>query len=742
MKEDDANDNSEDLKETTEGENEDGEDTTDIMVVTPTRTETNPEGNPRGISTVDDKELDRRGPGAATAAELLRGEPGVFVQQTGRTGGAPIIRGMIGNYILPMYDGIRLTDGTIFGGPNGYFNGIDRYAVRRIEIVRGPSSVFYGSDALGGTLNMIPKRYDGFPKAFDIGFGVESRYRSVSNLFAERVEFMGGTDRFNFFVGGTFVNSGDTRGGGGLGRSFNTSFTEFNFDIRAAVKLAEGHVLEGAYLRTEQRNVYRYDQPWETPDGNAWWNAHKDLYLTGSGLRKRMRRRPQSITQIASLTYAAEDPTPFWSEVQAKFYWRGEYQVTERGSEQASTRMVSTSVDHRNVYGLSTQFAWQTIDKNKIVYGVDSRLDDVYAGRAFTIVYDRFNGEKISRTADAPEQPAARYLDIGVFLYDEFKPADTLTLSAGIRYNYTNLNSRPTPGTVPDGIAANDLKLDTDFTAFTYNVGVVWAVVDELTLVANVGAGFKAPSISDTLSSGPFTFGVSVPSPDLEPEESTTYELGVRTQFGGFHGEIIGYYTDLRNLIDSREGFFQGLDFYDLNGNGVKDNDEQVYIDGNVGRAYVYGVEAAADWQFYEDEELGVFSVYGNATYTRGYDLASDDNLRFIPPFNGVLGARWELETGNEYGRRFWAQVDVPWSFNKPKNRFNERDFSDLAQFPRNPGNLPGWAIVNLRSGVEITDYASLSLSITNLLNTEYQSFGSRLPGEGFSFDIGVKFEW
>ncbi|MCA8914172.1 MAG: TonB-dependent receptor [Planctomycetes bacterium] len=718
-------------------EEKDGE-----VVVTATRTKEDPNDTPRGISSVDWKDLEKRGPSSSTPAELLKGEPGVFLQQTGRRGGAPIIRGMIGKYILPMYDGIRLTDGTIFAGPNGIFNNVDRFTISRIEVVRGPASLFYGSDALGGTINIVPKRYDGFPEEFDIGFGVQSHYRSVNNMFSERVEFMGGIRPINFYLGGTFIDAGDTRGGSGLGRSFNTSWTEFNFDARIGIQLAKGHVLEAAYFRNEVRNSFRYDQPWETPDRNAWWKAHESLYLTGSGLRKRMNRTPQAITQVASLTYSAENPTEFWDEVLAKFYWRGQYDQGERGSEQTSTRTVNKSVGHQNSYGLSAQFAWQMAKINKVVYGFDTRLDDVYAGRAWTIVYDKSTGERLSRSQDNTGSPSARYLDVGVFLYDELQPVECLTISGGIRYNYTNLTSRPTARTVPSPLQPDDLRLDTDFTSFTWQTGVVWDVIDELTIVANVGTGFKSPSISDTLSSGPFTFGVSAPSPDLDPEESITYEIGVKSRFDRFNGELLVYYTDLTNIIDSRPGFFGGSDFIDLNGNGTKDSDEQVYVKDNVGRAYIFGIEAAANWEFVRSDSLGSFYVGGHGSFTRGYDLTGEDNLRFIPPVNGLASVRWEMNTGSEFGSRYWAEIEVPWSFNKPKNRFSQDDFADLAQFPRKPGNLPGWVLINLRSGVDITDYASLSWSITNLLNSEYQSFGSRLPGDGFSFDVGLKIEW
>ncbi|MCC6573375.1 MAG: TonB-dependent receptor [Planctomycetes bacterium] len=712
------------------------------VVVTPSRTETPVSETPRAISTVDEKEIERRAPSAQSAAELLKGEPGVIVQQTGRHGGAPIIRGMIGKYILPLYDGIRITDGTIFAGPNAFFNNIDRFTVDRVEIVRGPSSLLYGSDALGGTINMLPRRYHGFPDAFDVGFGIESRYRSVSNMFSERVEFMGGMDCFNFFLGGSFVDAGDSRGGGGLGRSYNTSWTEYNFDARMAFRPARGHQLEASYLRTEQRNIYRYDQPWETPKLNKWWKAHKDLYLTGSGLRKRQNKAPLTLTQLASVTYTVDAPTPFWDEVVLRAHWRSQYEKTVRGAEQAATRTEAISTASWNVYGATAQFAWTMFEVNRIVYGVDTRLDDVYSGWARNKSFDKNTGERLSNVVAAPGNPDARFVDIGAFIYDEFRPLGNLTISAGIRYTYANMTSRPTALSTPAPLSPDDFTIDADFTSFTYSGGVLWDVTDKISLLANIGTGFKSPSISDALSGGAFTFGVEVPSPDLQPEESTTYEIGVRSAFDRFSGEAMIYYTDLRNLIDSRPGTIGGSTFIDLNGDNVKQNDEQVYVKGNSGRAYIFGVDLGAKYEFLRSGTFGSFFVAGNASFTRGYDLTAEDNLRFIPPLNGDFSLNWEHFTGNKYVGRVWAELQLPWSFNKPKNRFAEDDFADLAQFPRNPGNLRGWVLLNLRGGVDISDFASVTASITNLLNSEYQSFGSRLPGDGISFDFGLRLGW
>lgn len=712
------------------------------VVIIGTRIEEDAFTLPRAISVVDRGRILRRRASAGTPAELLRGEPGIFLQQTGRRGGAPIIRGLIGKFILPMYDGVRLTDGTIFAGPNGFFNNVDRYTIDRIEVVRGPASVLYGSDAVGGTLNMFPRRFEGFPDRFQFDVGVYGGWRSANNQFTGRVEVGGGGRRFHFLVGGTLVDAGNTRGGGGLGALSNTSWSEKNFDARVGYQLSPGHVLEAAYWRTQREDVYRFDQPWETPHQNDWWKAHESLYLTGSGLRKRMNKAPLATTQVGSLTYSGENPASFWKEVKAKLYWRREYDKTVRGSEQTTTWREDTTTRQRDVFGAAVQFTSGLGRRGRITYGVDSRLDDVDSGTSFRGTIDKTTGATISTIARTPSNPDAKVFDLGAFAYAEHDTSARMTLSAGVRLNHTNVSSDPTVETTPSPLTPDELRIDTNYSSVTWGVGSVYKISTSLNAIGHVGTAFRSPSISDMLRTGEFTYGVGVPSPGVDPEHAITFEAGLRSRRDRSRWGVTVYRTNLRDLIESRPGTFGGSDFIDLNGDGIKQPDEQVYVKENVGEAYVWGIETEGEWELYRRSGVGSLFVFGNATYTRGRNSTDDEPLRFIPPLNGIVGARWDNSAGRARQRQRWVELSIPWAIRKRKKDFSPSDLADLAQFPREPGKLPGWALLDLRAGIELSRVSTLTLSITNLLDSEYQSFASRLPGDGRSVNCDFSFEW
>lgn len=711
-------------------------------VVTASRVPEDPDQSSRAVAVVDREEVKRRMNSSPTMAELLRGEPGVFVQQTGRRGGAPIIRGLIGKFILPMYDGVRLTDGTIFAGPNAFMNNVDRMSVDRVEIVRGPASVLYGSDAVGGTINVIPRRFHGFPEKLELHGGTRSIWESAGNQFTQRVEVSGGQRPVNFLLGGTFMDTGDTRGGGDLGELSNTSWREKNFDVRVGFDLGGGDLLEAAYWRTCRLAVYRFDQPWDDPHVNDWWRAHTSLYLTSSGLRKRMAKTPYSTTQLGELSYSGRGPGSFCDEMKAKFYWRGEREERFRGSEQATTTRKDVTTRQRDVYGLGFQFTTRTSEENRLVYGLDSRVDDVDSGRSQRETFDKATGARISKVDRIPSNPDALVYDLGLFLLEEYKGIEDLVLSAGIRVNYTRLESNPRASTTPSPLTPDQLDVSDDFSSVTWSLGSVYTLNDWLNLVGNVASGFRSPSVSDMLRTGAFTYGVSVPSTGLDPEKAVTWELGLKGRTERFRGGFTGFFTDMRDLIESRPGTFGGSDFIDLNGDGIKQDDEQVYVKKNVGKARIWGLEAEGRWKVLAGGNLGDIFLTGNATFTKGRNRTEGEPLRFIPPLYGLVGLLWDKEADEASGARRWVELVVPWSLRKREKDFASGDLRDKAQFPGRPGRLPGWLLVHLRAGFEPTENVGITFSVTNLLDREYQSFGSRLPGDGRSFNMSLEVKW
>jgi len=184
---------------------------------------------------------------------------GVFVQETNDGSGSPIIRGLIGNQILLLVDGIRLNNASYRLGPNQYLNTVDINQIERIEVVRGAGSVLYGSDALGGVVNIITPAAGRAAGTGALGARWFSRLASANTSGIGRAEVSARTGPVGYIGGVTFKRFGELRGGRDTGVQPLTGYDEWDGDAKAAWRLSAHQELIVAGQRVTQRDVRRAD---------------------------------------------------------------------------------------------------------------------------------------------------------------------------------------------------------------------------------------------------------------------------------------------------------------------------------------------------------------------------------------------------------------------------------------------------------------------------------------------------
>ena len=148
-----------------------------------------------------------------TLPDALLDLPGVMVQKTGYGQASPFIRGFTGYHTVLLVDGIRVNNSTFRSGPNQYWATVDALSVDRLETVRGPASVLYGSDAVGGVVNAVLRRRTTFEPGFHSGARAYLRYATAENSFTTRAEFEGNADRLGFLAGFNYKAYDDFRAG-------------------------------------------------------------------------------------------------------------------------------------------------------------------------------------------------------------------------------------------------------------------------------------------------------------------------------------------------------------------------------------------------------------------------------------------------------------------------------------------------------------------------------------------------
>lgn len=645
----------------------------EAVVVTATRQESDVRRIPRSVAVLTSDDLRRLMP--RSTPEALMDLPGVLVQKTNHGGGSPYLRGLVGNHVLVLVDGVRLNNSTFRYGPNQYLATIDPDQVERVEVLRGSGSVLFGSDAIAGVVNILTKRpaLSGGEAQLSaevsgkvVTFGMEQTARVEAAASGRRAAIIGGFSARNY---------GDLHAGGGLGVEAPSGYSEANGDAKAVLRLSARHLLTVAAQQVFQEDVPRFDQVAQRGfsrysfDPQVRRLAYARWQAFGAG------RWMRSITGTASYQQSVE---------------RRDRQ--QRGS---TTRVLEE--DAIAVLGGSIEVRSAPFSSWSIVSGLDYTHDRVASWRRDTNLE---TGAARNRRGLYPDGATA--VAAAAFTHSSLRLGGT-AIDAGVRFSQYGVDA--------DDTSFGTLRIRPHATVGS--VAAMHEIARGLSIVGSLSQAFRAPNIDDVSTLGAFDFGVEVPSPDLAPERSAAYEAGARLTRPTAYASLTGFRMNLSNLIDRVRGTLDGGEFYE---------GQRVYRRANVGAAFVRGVELESRWTPRPGLDL-----FGHATYTYGQQTTVDQPMRRIPPMNGLVGARWTA------GARKWIEGTVRFAARQNRLAPGDRDDHRI-----NPEGTPGWAVLNLSAGMPLGG-VELVGGVYNLFDEAYRIHGSGIDGYGRSAWIGTR---
>ncbi|MEE2876698.1 MAG: TonB-dependent receptor [Candidatus Neomarinimicrobiota bacterium] len=662
------------------------------VVVTASRAERDVVDVPESVSLVSSREIRERN--SKTSAEALREEPGVFVQKTNHGGGSAIIRGLSSNQILLLVDGIRLNNSVYRLGNHQYLTTVDNQMIERMEVVRGPTSVLYGSDALGGTINLItrkPRRGDG-NNTFDLRSFL--RYATVDQEKTVRGEVSSGNDRFVLSSAFSLKQFGDLRRGkqgndeGISGHKLvqsPTGFDAFNLDAKLLAKLGDEQNVTVAHQSSSQLDVPRYDKYHYS--GYKRWDYHPQ--------KRALSYAVYENTGISGLFDMLKANVSFHTQQEGR-----ESQKTESSSIQKELDNVSTQG-----FGVS---GVKDLGHHRLVTGGELYRDRVSSERHFL---NPKSGEK-------DHDPRGRYPDdasyrsVGLYLQDEMRVTDRLLMKMGFRYSSY---STEFDLTTADGIVS---PFSQTFASGTSAVGTVFKLSRFIFLNLNVAQAFRAPNLSDMAKLGQSKGDVyEVPNNDLKPEQLLNTDLGLKISSPTLRLNATVYRSAITDILTSDDATYTGTDAVVIDGEVFK-----VKTKRNLGKAVIQGVEFSVDYS-----PVGALIFRANLTSTRGQNTTLDEPVGGIPPLFGLTGIRWSL------GRIF---LDGFARFAARQERLSSDDLDD----PRIPDNgTPGWFTLNARGGITLGRNFILQISLENLLDRNYREHGSGMNGPGRNFILSLQ---
>lgn len=649
----------------------------DEVVVTATRSASKTFDVPMPVSVVSQQRLQDTSP--ASVADALEQVPGVSMYKAGSWESTPIIRGLGVNRVLVLYDGDRETN--LWAGRAPLTPFIDVGSVARIEVLKGPASALYGTDALGGVINVITKDVafaDGDKWRFDNT--VNSRYSSVDQGWFNRYELAAGGKGMGFRLGVSGRDAGNYKDGNG-DEVNNSQFKNQNMDLKALYKLSDTQKLTAA-VRINQ--IDDMGVPQKDPTAPF---SHFDKFDT----------------QSYKLGYKGSKMGVF-DQVQGKVFYVDQDRSFE-GNFPSSTKPVynlKTNDIQTSAAGTSMQMTLKPLGTHQVITGFELVREDTDSHETQLIMSSTSN--KVTKRMTFQPVPDADRMHLGVFAQDEFMLGKRLTVVAGARYDYFTAHSSDVTFTVDSFNSAGAITSSTSSTnhfsdetdkAATFNLGLLYALTQNLHLTSNLASGFRAPDIFERYSTRGGGSMVLIGDPSLNPEYSYNFDLGLKTRFKRFQGEIDFFYNRVDDYIDTvkqETSFVAGIPTYKYT---------------NVQQAELYGFDGSAEFLLIKGLKL-----FGNVAYVVGRDRDSGDRLNNIPPLNGTLGTRWEAKLSKQVS--YWIEVSGQF--------FHSQD--DPA-----PGEeeTPGYGIMNLRAGLRFPSLGplhdvALVLNIENLFDKYYLS--------------------
>ena len=682
-----------------------------------------------------------------TSADLLASIPGIKVQKSQFGGGSPVLRGMEANRILLVVDGVRMNNAIYRSGHLQSSISVSPSVLERTEVVFGPSSVIYGSDALGGVIHYYTKTPKiGLDKMVNVDF--MTRFGTVNNESTQQ-----GSVELSFKKWGsltTFSHSdfGDLRMGNkrrhgyeNWGKVFDYSLNtdsyysanstqNSNLNIQKNTGYNQSDLLQKFYFGFSDRanltfniqystssDIPRFDKLTERSSGelkfSEWYYGPQKRFLVSSQLSIRPGKKWMN---NGTITGAYQNIIE--SRVQRKF----------------------TSLDrsYRNemvdVYSLNGDFSVQlgTTSNRKLSYGVEITHNYVKSGSTGKTL-DVDGNTIIGFANDFIVQ--SRYPD-GGSSYDSFSGyvsyrqdvTPKSTLNTGVRYTYTNLKAHWVDDTYI-ALPSRDISIDNG--AITATAGYTYRPNRNWQLNAVISSGFRSPNIDDVGKIREKNGQVTVPNIQLRPEYSYSAEIGVLKYFNDkkFNLGLNIYYSLLDKYI-SREQFSLGGD-----SSIIYDGEEvETYANVNNDNAYIAGTTFSFGGKLIDN-----LKINGSITYTKGESTDTNLPLSSIPPIFGDLEVLFAKN-------RFEIALNFRFNGSKELNEYNlVEGIDNIEQSPFNTSTqeylgTPSWNTFNFYSKHKISKDLSLQVNIDNIFDIHYKEFASGISSAGRNFSLSLFF--
>lgn len=662
-------------------------------------------------------------------ADVLQNSGSVFVQKSQLGGGSPIIRGFETNKVLIVIDGIRMNNAIYRGGHLQNVITLDQANTDRVELVFGPGSVMYGSDAIGGVMAFQTKSPTlSSSEDLLVKAGAYTRYFSATSGYAANAQVNVATKRFGSLTSFSYANYSDLRQGskrndaiGNLGvrnwyveringvdsmmvnldsnLQVGSGYTQYDVLQKFTFVQKQGVTHQLNFQLSNSGNIDRYDRltllSGSKPKFAEWYYGPQFRLLTAYTL------------ELANAT---------------KFYDRARIVLAYQGIEESrmDRRFQNNARNHRienlTIYTFNLDFMKRQ-GKHELRYGLDAYINQV---NSVAFAQNILTGDQAPLDTRYPDGGSSMN---GAALYAShtYEISDKLILNDGIRISQVNLSAKFNDQTF---FPFPFNSIQQNHTALNGNMGLIYMPTKKWRFILNGSTAFRAPNVDDLTKVFESVPGsVVVPNPNLKAEYAYNAEFGLQYQI--MKKSTFGvnlYQTYLTNALTVQNGTFNGADSILYDGQL-----SQVMTTTNAAKARVWGVEL-----FLNAKIANNLALQATYNYTNGRILTDTVPypLDHIAP---AFGKASLIYTKMKWRAEFFAQYSG-WKKLEDYNLIGEDNYSYAT-----PDGMPSWYTLNLRMNYAFSKNLSVQAACENILDRNYRMFASNISAPGRNFIITLR---
>lgn len=685
--------------------------------------------SPQALSFIGRTQLRESAP--IVIGDVLGMLPGVDNSKDSPWEQRPIVRGLSGQRVLVLMDGVPMNSAR-GNGPHPSL--VNPSQIERVEVVRGPSSVSYGSDAIGGAINIITREAPAATSGHSITGAASLTGSTADHQWGGSIDLAPRIGKFGAFLSTGFRRAKDFESPAGTVP--NSAFDDFNSLINLRYDFSEHLSLKGGYQMYRGSDI-----------GIPGLSSPTASYPPGMTTVFHFKNYDRD---LAHLTLDHHYTSSWIASSLVKVYWQAErrnFFSTEEiaaahyaefgvfGAPGASTyrRTEQDRLLDLTTHGAQIQFSSVKTERYFFTMGVDVGRDHTAGDnvRRRGYHFDGVSGDSagtITRRVTA-SLPKGKFDNYAMWWQNQMFFGPRWTVSGGLRWTEYRYHTEAGPS-----IPASGPSPPVDFPEYKVNqskpcgsLGIVYAPQQDLRLSFNVANGYRQPTAQDLFFKGAGSVGFVIGNPLLKPEQSVSMDTGLRWSAGGLALSGNLFYSTFTDMIDA------------LNVPAVPEASGQLtYQYKNIAKARMWGGEAEGEWAFgggwraratatgAVGDIIGVDAI--RALYGVNADTAPLPN---VPPFHGTFGVRWTGSSG-----RGWVEGTSRYSWRTNRLGLPVAGVSQIGAFKAE------WMAFDVMSGCRFGKGQRALIGVRNVANMLYrQAFGSLdEPGRSFVATLSSSF--